>query len=172
MLSCIYKIFVDFQTLIVGVIGFVGVVYTLRENALLAKKQHERVIDHEKETLRAALVAELEIIYKSLNGLAESSTPSQGAFYPEEIPHIVYKSLISKIGLLTSEEVGAVIKAYALVNELPARLKLLSVGHHQSFDRASYIFIQTEHVQTASGVCRNFAGAIVEAISALNKSKQ
>ena len=59
MLHCLYHLILDFQTLIVGALGFAGVIYTLRANSTASRKQHERVVNHECEVLKTALRAEL-----------------------------------------------------------------------------------------------------------------
>ena len=47
------------QTLFVGLLGFVGVIITMLANAYLQRVQHKRASQHEKQSLRSALKAEL-----------------------------------------------------------------------------------------------------------------
>src|SRR5690606_22562409 len=103
---CLYQLAKDFQTVIVGLIGFSGVIFTLYTNARLSRKQHERNISHEKEILKAALHAELELARRTflligtpiserndMEGIGEDT----GAFFPEYYSQSIYQSLISKI---------------------------------------------------------------------------
>jgi hypothetical protein len=39
MLDCLYQLAKDFQTLLVGVIGFSGVIITLQKNSRLSREQ-------------------------------------------------------------------------------------------------------------------------------------
>ena len=175
MTDCIYQFLEHFQTLIVGVIGFSGVVLTLLVNAWLLRRQHAQAIKHEMSTLRTALIAELELIEKSFREKAipaedaeddDDEGPSD-AFHPGSIPQPIYENFVGKIGLLSKEEVSAVIEAYTLVNEAPSRLQLLSSMHDPSSDQPGYIFISAEHEKTASGIYASFLPTIGEAVAAL-----
>ncbi len=167
-----YEIFKNFQTLIVGILGFSGVMFTLYTNARIGREQVKNSIAHERGTLKTALSAELGLILAYFYELAKTSDANgekTSAFYPEEISQLVYRSFITKIGLLSSEQAAAVIKAYSLINELTIRLKLLSAGHDPSFNKQGYIFISEEHEETALSIYRNFIPIIEQAIEALKK---
>jgi len=69
MMDCIIDLFAKYQTFIVGILGFCGVIYTIKMNAKSVKKQHERELNIESETIRTVLVAEL-------NGVRELSIPN------------------------------------------------------------------------------------------------
>ncbi len=56
----------NYQTLIVGVVGFAGVILTLLYNAKTARAQRDEEREHERRALRAALIAELQINRYSL----------------------------------------------------------------------------------------------------------
>lgn len=172
MTDCIYQFLSDFQTLIAGLIGFTGVIITLLINAWLSRRQHYRAIEHETGTIRTALIAELELIEKSFQ---DKSVPSKDgekpsdAFHPGSTPQPIFDNFIEKIGLLSSEEVSAVIEAYTMVNEAPSRIQLLFAGHDPSFNKQGYIFIRAKHEKTASGIYENFLPAIREALAALKR---
>lgn len=169
-----YQLVSEFQTLVVGVIGFSGVVISLLVNAWLSRRQHVRAVHHEMDTLRTALIAELELIQRSFrekSTLNDSNEDPTSAFYPESTPKPVYENYIGKIGLLSAHEVSAIIEAYTLINEESARLQLLSSGHHDSFNKPGYIFIQAEHEKTASGVYGSFLPKIEKALDVLRSSK-
>lgn len=175
MPNCLYQLAQDFQTLIVGALGFLGVIGTLWMNAYLSRKQHERIISHERKTLRIALHAELELARRAFFGIStpsDDSNEDQGVFFPEYYSQAIYQSLISKIGILSLNEVSAVTEAHALIGELPIRLHLLSSGHHESFERPGYIYISTEHAETAMSIYRNFLPKIEHALKTLQQSEQ
>jgi hypothetical protein len=176
MPECLYQLAKDFQTIIVGLIGFSGVIFTLYTNARLSRKQHERNISHEKETLRAALHAELELARRAFSRIGtpinernetDRVEEDSGAFFPERYSQSVYQSLISKIGLLPLSAIPKVIDAHSLIDELPTRLRLLSTDNHESFERPGYIYISARYVDTATSIYRNFLPRIEHALEAL-----
>lgn len=165
--------FEKYQTFIVGILGFGGVIFTIYMNARLSRVQHERQVTHDREALRTALSSELGLIKKILSGRCEQVDEERAissAFYPEHISTEVYVHFIGNIGLLTQREIEAVIEAYALVNDLPIRLKLLSTDHDSSFDRPGYIHIDAKHGNTAIGIHKSFLPKIEHAIQTLINS--
>ena len=170
MFDCLYQLMKDFQTLFVGVIGFVGVIITLRINSRILREQHERSIRHDREVLKTALCAELKLNRKSFSDKALSSEEGQeesDAFYPIEMNTRIYQNFIDKLGLLSTEEVSAVVNAYTLIEEAPMRLGLLSSGYDESYNKPGYIFIKAEHSKTAAGVYKSFLPAIDTALEKL-----
>lgn len=169
-LDFLHKMAKEFQTLIVGVIGFSGVIYTLHVNSQLSREQHERNITHEREIMRTALRAELKLIR---NAFEDNSKESQengeesDAFFPEKTYLDAYHEFIGKLGLLSLEQASAVIQAYTLAEEAPNRLRLLSAEHDQSFDKPGYIFIKAAHSKTAIGIYKAFLPAIEDALRKL-----
>ena len=171
MLDCLYQLAKDFQTLLVGVIGFSGVIITLQKNSRLSREQHERGIKHDREVLKTALCAELKLNLKSFSDKAialEKGQEESDAFYPTEVNTKIYQRFIEKLGLLSTEEVAAVINAYALIEEAPMRLRLLSSGHDSSYDKTGYIFIKASENKTALGVYKSFLPSIQNALEKLS----
>jgi hypothetical protein len=164
--DCLYQLVKDFQTLIVGVIGFAGVIYTLLMSSRLSREQDERSVKHDREVLKTALRAELGLIRKIFSDKAADLEESD-AYFPAETHTNIYKNFIAKLGLLSAEEASAVIKAYTLIEEVPARLRLLSSGHDSSYDKHGYIFIKAPHSKTAAGIYKNFLPSIKTALQKL-----
>jgi hypothetical protein len=170
MWDCLYQFVKDFQTIIVGLIGFSGVVITLRMNAQLSQKQHERVVKHDREVLKTALCAELELIRKSFSDKAssvEENAEERDTYYLSESRTDIYQNFVGKLGLLSAEEVSSVVEAYTLIDEASTRLRLLSSGHDPSYDKPGYIFIRANHSNTASGIYKSFLPAIEVALKKL-----
>jgi len=170
MFDCWYQFLKDFQTLVVGALGFLGVIYTLRVNSRLSREQHERKIEHEHEVLRTALSAELALIQKSFIQNSNTMDDEHGvsdAFFPERVSTEVYQANLNKLGLLTAEQVSAVIKAYALAEEVPTRLRLLSSGHDNSYNKPGYIFIQQENYENAVNLYKALHPEIQKALNML-----
>jgi hypothetical protein len=94
-----------FQTLIVGIIGFAGVIATLWFNARQARNQRIDERHHESEALRTALIEELKIIRESVTENAAGSDKSQDAFVPTDPMDDAYRAFTHRIGLLSEGEV-------------------------------------------------------------------
>jgi hypothetical protein len=121
----------QFQTLVVGIVGFTGVIITLLVNARLSRLQHVRQVEHERTVVRTALKAELQAVAQSYRGRIEhlEDTHSQkygGALLSLDSMTDVYKSMIGRLGLLSESQVQAVLNAYLLVEQLPERLAFLA----------------------------------------------
>ena len=162
-----------YQTFIVGFLGFSGVIITIYMNSKVSRDQHNRLIKHERNSVRTALYSELEVIRKTFEDRCKMDEETGGlgaAFFPEEISNLVYVNFINKIGLLSTSEIEEVIVAYSLISDLPIRLKLLSVGHDSSFDRPGHIFISAEHANTAIGIHKSFLPKIESALSMLRSN--
>lgn len=90
-----------YQTLIVGSLGFAGVIATLAMNAWLARRQHERQVRHEANVLRTALRAELEIIrdaFRSRIETIDSAKPGEKSLLvPLDSLSDVYGSLMDRV---------------------------------------------------------------------------
>jgi hypothetical protein len=160
-----------YQTLVVGLVGFTGVIATLYANSRLDRMQHEREILHEERALRQALISELRI----LQGILEdrSQTKSEGQYsdcmFPAHIPDTVYRTFLPRIGILSSEEVPAVMGAYVLIAELPQRLWLLSPAANVDRGSQEYIYIEKKYLATAVGIHKAFLKEVSKAISVLEQ---
>ena len=168
-----YQIAKDFQTLIVGVLGFAGVIITLFINAKASRKQHERAICHEQKALRKALIGELSLIRESFAGTAEVGKEEEfpsSAFFSVDQNNLVYRSLIQKIGILSPEEVSAIVKAHTLINELPSRLHILASEKSASFNKPGHVFIEAEYVRPAQKIYASFLPEIDEAIRIMSEN--
>ncbi len=122
--------FERFQTAIVGVLGFAGVIIALIVNARLARRAREGVRDDERASIRAALVAEMKIIKGSLEQAIETvkkgeEDGSGGLLVPTDPMSDAYDALIPRIGALPPEEVGKVMLAYLSIREMRKNLVLI-----------------------------------------------
>ena len=169
MLNCFLQLIKDFQPFVVGALGFSGVMYTLRRNSRLSLEQHERNVKHEREVLRTALRAELELTQNTFSrnsSIQDESLAVNSAYYPIETYTKVYDQYIGKLGLLTTEEISAVIKAYTIILETPMPLSFLS-DHQSSYDKRGYIFIEAKNRNTAAAMYKSFLPSIEIALEKL-----
>ena len=115
--SCVADLIKTYQTLIVGIVGFGGVMLTLAFNAHLARQQREEELARERFKLRIALLEELKIIRSGLQEALERSegleVEGTGVYYLHNVPISgAYDLFLDRIGLLTPEEVSKVMLAY------------------------------------------------------------
>lgn len=173
MLNSLVDIFERFQNFLVGLLGFAGVIYTIRMNARLTRRQHERELIQEQTALRTALVAELRAIHKSyedrIHSLREKSG-GQSALIPEYVPNQVYYQLIDRIGLLTAAEVSSVMDAYLIAAELPIRLRLLSKGSLESQGYSGYIQIEEQSAEVVAKMHEMFLEKINTALEIIKRN--
>lgn len=168
MVVCFVK---EFQTLIVGVLGFGGVIATLLMNARLNRQQHLRQVEHERTALKAALSTELSIIRDAFADrikMIGDGTETNGMWVPVDTMTDVYTQTIDKLGLFSRDQVNLVMRAYLLIRSVPDRLKLME-GEEGLHDRSGggYLWISRKHVVDARRMHESFQGDIVRAISAL-----
>ncbi|MCC6891075.1 MAG: hypothetical protein IT536_21315 [Hyphomicrobiales bacterium] len=120
------------QTLIVGILGFIGVMATLAFNARLARKAEDRKIAHERRVLRVALVEEMKVQRDALLHAGEGAKvaktgkePKQDALTPLRRWTDVFERSIDRLGLLNPDEVAAVLDAYLPLKELTSKIRIL-----------------------------------------------
>jgi hypothetical protein len=172
MFDCIVGIFERFQTFLVGLLGFAGVIYTIRMNARLTRQQHERELIQEQTALRTALIAELGALRESYEDRSHSlreKDSGQSALIPEFVSNQVYDHLLDCIGLLTADEIASVMDAYLLVAELPVRLRLLAKDSIGSTEHSGYIHIGMELAEVAAKMHDNFLPKINTAITTIQE---
>jgi hypothetical protein len=78
----------------------------------------------------------------------------------------VYKSTISRIGLLPATEVRPVLRAYLLAEQLPERIKFLADPTVEA--EPGYVYIPLHNFVPAAQMHRNYLGDIEQAITALS----
>ncbi len=117
-------------TLVVGLVGFAGVILTLFVNAKIGRQQQRASIQHETEAVQVALSVELEIIRESLSeDLPKLKQPPGGdqlLAIPRHRNIDSYKSYIPKLGLLTIEQLRKVQHAYLMIQDLSQRFTILA----------------------------------------------
>ena len=163
-MACLVK---EYQTLIVGALGFTGV--TLITNARLYRQQHTRQVDHERTALKAALSTELSIIRDTFVDrikMIAAAPESDGMLVPLDTMTDVYRELVAKLGLLSRDQVNLVMRAYILVRQMPDRLRLFEAPE-ETQPVTGYLRIQGKHVGHVRQMHENFLQDIEAAISAL-----
>ncbi|MET0079663.1 MAG: hypothetical protein ABW119_14460 [Candidatus Thiodiazotropha lotti] len=174
-----------FQTLWAGILGFLGIMYTLHKNSenqlklQAEQKKHEQKlwadqIKHEADTLRVALKAELILNKESYEYSIRQF--EQGGDYSSnlirnKVFNSVYTSLIDKIGALSEDEVDKVVRAYRVIDEVPHRLKFLkrrTGGDKLGGDNSSKVTGALSRV--VGGIFKAFLKEIDGAIQTIDKN--
>ena len=169
----LWAVFERFQTLAVGIVGFVGVILTLWYNAGVARRQRRDERDHEREVLRISLLEELRINRRALKENAEllrKDSPGEqgGALVPTDPMDDAYRSFIPKIGLLSQDEVSKVIAAYLLLRTYNAKLFLVGVPTHTS---PRHVNVPAMNVEMLGKMQESFIGPIDQAIASLKRAR-
>jgi hypothetical protein len=158
--------------LIVGTLGFVGVIITMLANAYMQRKQHERKIQHEANSLRVALKTELSANRQSFEGrIKRFEEPEEiytDAIVQNRSNDKIYNELLSNIGLLTEQEVEMVTEAYALLAEIPYRIRIIVGTDGTGGYSDEFIRIPKEHHETVTKMHQMAVPIISQAIDAIN----
>lgn len=161
----------EYQTLIVGVVGFAGVIVTLIVNARLARQHHSREIDHEAKVLRVAVRAELEAIRDAFEERIRTLKNPEGwpsIMVPLDTMTDVYGSLIDKLGLLSEPEIRAVMRAYLAVRQMPERLKLLARSAVTPEEReAGFATVDSRYFAALKQMHENYLREVRNALSVI-----
>jgi hypothetical protein len=168
-----YELAKDFQSLMVGVVGFVGVIVTLWRNARLQRQLEERREDREAGALRTALIEELkqqrEALRDTADSLATAQTSqdeTQGSLIPLERFDTVFRRSLERLGLLERREVSAVFEAYLPLPRLTWRLRRLEELERLDADPVS---LTRKYYETAAKMHAQRLPAIDAAIAELEK---
>ncbi|HWE71970.1 MAG TPA: hypothetical protein VG328_02335 [Stellaceae bacterium] len=122
----------QFQGMIIGLVGFAGVIMTLAMNDLIARRQHAATVMHDRQSLRTALIEELQVLRSMYDGNARTCHKTQEA-HPNPPPRAafdvpmydmtdIYDRSTARLGLLTSSELGMVMRAYMMHRQVRHRI--------------------------------------------------
>ncbi|WP_421749321.1 hypothetical protein [Cognatishimia sp.] len=100
-----------FQTTIVGVVGFVGVIWSIRSSARQSRLQHQRQLKQDQIKLRRILAAEFRNYSRALKKNTEADVPDQKHFTVGKLNGIYSDGLANDLGLLELGEIDVVINA-------------------------------------------------------------
>ncbi len=101
----------QFQTTIVGIVGFVGVIWTLRSNSQNAREEHRRQLGARRTALRRILAAELRNYQRALKKNLETQRPNREFLSVGRIHRLFSEQLTADLGLLELDEIDVVVNA-------------------------------------------------------------
>jgi hypothetical protein len=138
-----------FQTGLVGLIGFAGVIITLFVNARIARgqaregREHDRrqmreAQDYERGALARALLAELSSyecsVKRNVDIMTRHSDTETGELLIPRTTTPVFDASIPRLCILVIKQLGPVLEAYLTVKEIDRSLSLFSAsggnGHY------------------------------------------
>ncbi len=163
----------EYQNLIVGSIGFAGVIFTLWFNSKEAREQRRDERQHEREALRVSLTEELKINRHSLKENIDSlkqQPPEEagGAFVPTDPMDDAYRSFLPKIGLLSQVEVSKVMCAYLTLRTYDAKLFLIGNPVHTS---PRHVEVPAKNIPLLAGMQEGLIGPLDEAILVMERAR-
>jgi hypothetical protein len=158
-----------FQSLIVGIIGFAGVIFTLWFNARQTRKQHLEERRHERECLRAALTEELKIIRESVARNSAGNFEEGGAYVPTDPLDDVYRAFTDRIGLLSQAEVHSIMYAYLCLRTYNAKLVLIGVPAQPD---ARHIGVPAKNISVLVAMQKRLLDPIDSALSTMEKARE
>jgi hypothetical protein len=176
-----------YQTLVVGLLGFLGVMATLWWNGHLQRKQEERQKRREASALRKALIEELKQQRAALQETADSLAAAQastqdgthGSLIPLERFDAVFRRSLERLGLLERRELSAVFEAYLPLPRLTWRLRRLEELERLNAEpsgrtffepKEDHISLTRKNYKTASEMHVQIVPAIDAAIAELERN--
>lgn len=155
-----------FQTLMAGILVFLGVIVTLAFNAGLARNERRKSLKLEQQAICTALTEELKIMKIGLEDSVErfdNYEEGVSAFFPKGTVSDVYKTLIPRIGLLTPFQVEKVLFAYMSAIQFRENLTLFPSAKIQEH----HIYVPSGSVGSSVEGMRNLITDVDTAISSL-----
>lgn len=117
-----------FQTLLVGVVGFVGVIWTMRANARHATEKYQRQTNTRRMTLRRILAAEFRSYSRALKTNLEAKDPEDDHLSVGTIHRLFSQDIASELGLLEVGEVDVVMNALISLEGMDQYLEHIAMG--------------------------------------------
>jgi len=115
-----------FQTSIVGIIGFAGVILTLMASSLSSKREHQRQVATRRTALRRILAAELRNYARALRKNLEREKPTEESISVGRIPRLLSDHLSADLGLLEVHEIDIVVNALVSLHGMEHLLSNIS----------------------------------------------
>lgn len=168
---CFTEILKTYQTLIVGVLGFTGVIVTLRENSKLQRRQLSSKLKHDADSLRTALKSELNANRRAFETRLEQFNEPveyEDALLQNRTNDTIYKELLKDIGKLSEHEIEKIIEAYSILSEVPYRIRILVGTDRVGGFNNEFIRVPNSHQEIVAGLHKQVVPIIDEAISAIN----
>ena len=163
MTCATYELFKDFQSAVVGIIGFAGVILTLFGNSWLARRQHKFEQHERRRAIEAGLYEELHEFLSMVERNMEDPGPkiTEHLNIPLVRP-LVSEHLIQDLGLLPRRKAQAALRGVMAIKELNRKLALVARG-----TSGDYAIFSASTYKQALAVYRGALPALREAVDVL-----
>lgn len=158
--------FDQFQTTIVGMVGIVGVIWTLRANSRNAQDQHKRQIQTKRTTLRRILTAEFRNYERALRKNLQAQPPQNEFLTVGRIRRLFSEQLAGDLGLLELHEIDVVVNALISLEGMEHFLE-----HISSKSSSTQFLLPSEAWEEFQMINSSTADALRYAIQALELSE-
>jgi hypothetical protein len=158
-----------FQTGIVGVIGFAGVIITLVVNAWLTRSERRAVVEDRLRALKLALTEELKVIKTAyVAGATQLRSVPANKFcaIPTARLNGLFDSHQRELGLLPPKALEKVLGAYLSHDQVATNLLILATPDSQ-VRNGKLLTIPAEHCDIAAKIYEGMVAPIDEAIREL-----
>jgi len=165
----------NYQTAWSALVGFLGVILTIRYNSKREREAQQSNLENERIAIISALIAELRVMRGIMVDAIEKFKDTDSGQYDtvlmesDPFPADVYDNLIPEIGLLKPETVEKVITAYIISDQRPQKINLMIDGAANS---GKYIKIPHEKWDHAAAVTEGVLSQIDLAIAALEGERK
>lgn len=164
-----------FQTGIVGLVGFLGVVLTLLVNAWLERRSRLEQIAYETNKLRTALCEELRLLRGAYRDRADLLQRAVADMTPEILIPLdkmtdVYRSNLGHLGLLTADEIARIISAYGRAEQIPGKFQI--IGRRGGDVPPGFVLIQRQYFAATQQLHERMLAPIDDAIAVLSTAHQ
>ena len=159
-----------FQTSLVGVLGFTGVIMTMVANATIQRDLQSAQRQHQGQSLRTALLVELKEnvqMYETRISDLSKMDGTQDVLMPSKVTNNIYQSSLSDVGLLSANEVESVLRAYLLLEEIPYRLRLVVGTNNVGGYNDEFIRIDANKCEVVKKIHEAMLPTLREAVAAL-----
>lgn len=161
----LFAILEQFQTTLVGIVGFVGVIWTLRSNSRNAREEHRRQLGSKRTALRRILAAELRNYASALRKNLEAQRPNDGFVSVGRIHRLFSEQLTADLGLLELFEIDIVVNALISLDGMEHFLE--NISSQTTETRFIFPFEAWEEIQEANSTT---AEALDRAVQVLELS--
>jgi len=124
----------EFQTAIVGIIGFGGVILTQVLNARYARQREEAALKSKRDAVTAAILTELKVFRDVIATNADSPRPEEGIFTHMPRPkRTVSTELMNELGLVHTNSLEDVLLGLLTIDEIGRSLIFLADESNEDF---------------------------------------
>jgi hypothetical protein len=154
-----------FQTAIVGVVGFAGVIITLLANARIAERTRKRERKDRAAVVATLIQAEMRLLLGAVLLGADVPPPEKSDFVKFPVLKTRFSdSALNELGVLTPELCSKVIMAISTIHNIMAKTRLLGA---QADDE--YISVPAENCEMVSRIYSTHIEQLTEAVIALEE---